>query len=169
MPRIDYASDEATAALLSGPLSDFPKLNTFRMFAHAPDAARMWLLLARALQRDLVLQPKLRELAILEIARRTSCTYMWVQHERIARASGMDSDDIAAIGVGAEPAGCGEEGALVRSAAAEAVDEGRIRAGTFDKLDARLGHRAAIELLIVVAHYVAGAIFLRSTEVDLEG
>ena len=169
MPRPPYAGEAELEALLSGPLAGFLRLNTFRMFAHAPEAGRAWLGVTHAFLNQLVLPAALREIAILQVARETDCLYMWAQHARLARRAGVDDGLIAVIDRGGEiGARDASDEALVRRAAREAATAGRISAATFDRVIARLGRRAAVELVMVVAHYLAGAVFLKTTEVEME-
>ncbi len=169
MPRPPYAGEAALEALLSGPLAGFTQLNTFRMFAHAPQAGRAWLGVTHAVLNHLALPAALREIAILQVARETDCLYMWAQHARMARRAGVDDGLITSIDRGGEiPARDGSDEALVRRAGREAASVGRITAPTFDQVIARLGHRAAVELVMVIGHYLAGAVFLKTTEVGME-
>ena len=169
MPRPPYAGEAELEGLLSGPLAGFTRLNTFRMFAHAPDAGRAWLGVTHAFLNRLALPATLREIAILQVARETDCLYMWAQHARLARRAGVDEGLIAVIDRGGEiGARDGSDGALVRRAAREAATAGRISAATFDKVIAGLGGQAAVELVMVVAHYLAGSVFLKTTEVGME-
>jgi len=169
MPRPSYADESALEALLSGPLAGFPRLNTFRMFAHAPQAGRAWLGVTEAILNHLILSPVLREVAILQVARETDCLYMWAQHARLARRVGVDEGLIRAIDRAGEIAGRDiSDEALARRAAREAATAGRASAATFDQVIARLGDRAAVELVMVIGHYLAGAVFLKTTEVGME-
>lgn len=169
MPRPSYAEDAALEALLSGPLAEFPPLNTFRMFAHAPQAGCAWLGVTAALLNQLDLSPALREAAILQVARETDCLYMWAQHARLARRARVGEGLIRVIdrggAIGARDA---SDEALVRRAAQEAATGGRVTAATFDRVIERLGDRAAVELVMVIGHYLAGAVFLKTTEVGME-
>ncbi len=169
MPRPPYAGEAALEALLSGPLAGFTRLNTFRMFAHAPDLGRAWLGVTHAILNRLALSATLREIAILQVARETDCLYIWTQHARLARRAGVEDGLITIIDRGGEiSVRDGSDEALVRRAAREAATEGRIAAATFDQVIQRLGNRAAVELVMVIGHYLAGAVFLKTTEVGME-
>jgi alkylhydroperoxidase family enzyme len=165
--RLDYAGEAALDALLAPPFDRFARLNTFRMFAHAPAAGRAWLGVTQAIMSGLALPGDLREAAILEVAAGAGCGYMAAQHRRLAQRLGPDAVVVAAIEAG-EESPAGSDLALVRAAAREVVEAVRISAETFDALLTRFGARVTIELLIVIAHYRAGAIFLTTTGVEFE-
>src|SRR4051794_29703324 len=80
--------------------SDPAPLKLFRMVAHAESAYAPWLQYGGALLTRLELDPLLRELAILQVARQLDSHYEWVQHDPIARAVGATGDQIDAIQAG---------------------------------------------------------------------
>jgi 4-carboxymuconolactone decarboxylase len=77
LPLVEPAEGESPAPL-----------QLFRLVAHAESAYGSWLRYGGALLTQLELDPLLRELAILQVARRVGSEYEWVQHDPIARALG---------------------------------------------------------------------------------
>src|SRR4029079_13294022 len=70
----------------------------FRMMANADTAFRPWLRWGATLLSDLQLDPLVRELAILRVARLTPhAEYEWVQHAGIAKAVGASDEQVAAL------------------------------------------------------------------------
>ena len=87
MTRLPYADPERLPAPAREALDAVPPLGVFRMMANAETAFRPWLRWGGVLLGDLALDPLLRELAILRVARLTPhADYEWVQHAPIARA-----------------------------------------------------------------------------------
>src|SRR6188474_3863819 len=80
------------------------------MMANADTAFRPWIRWGGALLRDLQLDPLLRELSILRVARLTPhAEYEWVQHEGIAKAVGATDEQVAALARDDIAAGCFSE------------------------------------------------------------
>src|SRR5439155_22624482 len=68
------------------------------MLANAETAFRPWMRFGAVLLTDLELDPLLRELAILRVARLTPhAEYEWVQHVPIAKAVGATDDQVSAL------------------------------------------------------------------------
>src|SRR5262249_16774452 len=78
-------------------------LNLYRVLAHSPRAARSLNTLARYVRDGSRLDPRLRELAILQVSYLTGSGWGFSHHLRIGREVGVSDDDIRAIG--AETAG----------------------------------------------------------------
>jgi aminoglycoside phosphotransferase (APT) family kinase protein len=67
------------------------------MVAHAETAYGPWLGYGGALLTELELDPLLRELAILQVAKQVGSEYEWVQHDGITRAVGGTAEQVAAV------------------------------------------------------------------------
>src|ERR1017187_7757623 len=150
MPRLpsvdpDSAPDSVRELLAGTPLS------LFGMVAHAESAFDPWLKYSGALLGRLELDPLLRELAILQVAHLASSPYEWVQHEVIARGVGASDEQIAAIeGDRETDSSLTAEQALVLRFAREVIIDGAGSEQSVAELDARLGTRQVIELLLVI-------------------
>ena len=72
-------------------------LNLYRVLAHSPRAARSLNTLARFIRDGSRLDPRLRELAILQVAYLTRSAWGFSHHVRIGREVGVSDDDIRAI------------------------------------------------------------------------
>ena len=81
-------------------LAGLPPLNIFRMLSHAETALRPFLRFGGAILGRLELDPRLRELAILQVAASTEARYEWVQHVEIGREVGLTDAQIAAVELG---------------------------------------------------------------------
>ncbi len=163
LPSVDPASapDSVREILANTPLS------LHGMVAHAESAFEPWLKYSNTLLRRLELDPLLREFAILQVAHLVDSRYEWVQHEVIARAVGASAEQVAAIEADrqADPS-LTDEQALVLRFAREVILDGAASEEAVAELDARLGARQVIELLLVIGHYMAIARLIASTGLE---
>jgi len=98
MARIPYVETESASEDVRAVLEQMPaNLNIFRMAAHAETNLRPLLTLGVSVLTNQKLDDRLRELAILRVARLTSAEYEWVQHVPIARLTGASDEEIAAL------------------------------------------------------------------------
>ena len=87
-----------------------PILNIFRAMSHSPEAMLRFMRFGSYFLEQGKLDPKLRELAILRVARRAGAEYEWVQHVVIARAVGVTDAQIEALERGDDAADCFDDG-----------------------------------------------------------
>ena len=170
MARLPYADPERCPEPVREALRAVPPLNVFRMTANAETAFRPWLRWGGVLLGDLALDPLLRELAILRVARLTPhADYEWVQHVPIARAVGARDEQVAALerdDVGAE---CFSEAqrTLLRFTT-EVVIDARASDASFEEIRELLSARELIELMMVIGQYMMLARVMATTELDLD-
>jgi 4-carboxymuconolactone decarboxylase len=159
MPRLPLAEPKDGA--------DPAPLKLFRMVAHAETAYGPWLGYGGALLTQLELDPLLRELAILQVARQVGSHYEWVQHDPIARAVGATDAQLDAIQAGRDddPAFDGDQ-SLVLQLTRTTVNEGAASEEQVILLANRLGVRQVVELLLVIGNYTAIAMMIASTGLE---
>jgi alkylhydroperoxidase family enzyme len=159
MPRLPLAEPRDGA--------DPAPLKLFRMIAHAETAYGAWLQYGGALLTRLELDPLLRELAILQVARQVGSDYEWVQHDPIARAVGATGEQIDAIEAGRDedPAFDADQ-SLVLQLTRTTVNEGAASGQQVAALAERLGTRQVVELLLVIGNYTAIAMLIASTGLE---
>lgn len=167
LPYVDPATapDEVRDILARLPV----QLNVFRMMAHADTCFRPLLQLGTAILGRQALDPKVRELLILLVGRRSPAPYEWTQHVPIAKAIGATDDQIAALERGALDAACfdaRERAAL--AAGAELLVGPRCSDAVFATLQRHFPSREIVELLLTVGYYMMLARLLESTAVDLD-
>ena len=100
MARLPYPDPDQAPEPVRDALAGLPPLNIFRMLAHAETALRPFLRFGAAILGRLELDPRLRELAILQVAASTEARYEWVQHVEIGREVGLTDAQIAAVELG---------------------------------------------------------------------
>ena len=170
MTRLPYADPDRLPPATREALDAVPPLGVFRMMANAETAFRPWLRWGGVLLGDLALDPLLRELAILRVARLTPhADYEWVQHVPIARAVGARDEQVAALerdDVGAE---CFSEAqrTLLRFTT-EVVIDARASDASFEEIRELLSARELIELMMVIGQYMMLARVMATTELDLD-
>lgn len=96
------------------------------------------------------LDPRLRELAILRIARRRNCSYEWAHHAFIGKAEGLTDDDIDGIsrGVADDPFD-----QIVIDAVDELDEQSTISDRTWAALGKELDDRQRMDLVFTVGGY----------------
>jgi 4-carboxymuconolactone decarboxylase len=165
-------------------LDNLPPLNIFRTLAHAETAFRPFLRFGGAVLGEMELDPIVRELAILTVAKEAEAEYEWVQHVAIGKAVGVSDAQIKAL---AEADSCSTEGADARIAAAAdgsgafdsaqqaaielaaAVVRGpHISDDLYDCIRAQFSDREIVELLIAIGDYLMLARLMTILEVDLD-
>ncbi|HEX6714547.1 MAG TPA: carboxymuconolactone decarboxylase family protein, partial [Thermoleophilaceae bacterium] len=142
MARIEPVDPAQSSEEVREALENLPPLNIFRTLAHAETVFRPLLRFGGAVLGRMELDPVVRELAILTVAKEAEAEYEWIQHVEIGKAIGVTDAQIKAL---AEADSCAPEGAdeRIRRAAAQSSDNDGAH-----PFDAR--QQAAIELAACV-------------------
>ncbi len=114
-----------------------------------------------------VLPGKLRELAILVVARFWSAQFEWHAHARIARDEGLDDVVMAAIAEGAAPALATPAENAVYAFCRELHETHEVGAATYAVAVEWLGQEAVIELTVLSGYYTTISMILNTFEVPL--
>lgn len=170
MARLPYVDPEAASAPTREALEAVPPLNIFRMLANADSAFRPWLRWGAALLGSLELDPVLRELAILRVARLTPhAEYEWVQHVPIFEAVGGSTEQVAALGRDDEGADCfSPEQRAIIAFTTEVVGDARAGDESFGAVSSFLSPREIVELLMVIGNYMLVARVMATTEIEID-
>lgn len=146
------------------------KQNFQRVYANSPKGADAYMTVASYVRDDSTLDPKLRELALLQVGHVTKSAYEFTHHVKVALAAGLTPEQIAAIpdaNAGRPTRFSPIELAVLKVAAAvtagDAVDD-----ETFDFLATTLGNEHLMDLLFVTAHYLGMARLLTTLRIDVE-
>lgn len=146
-----------------------------RLLANSPGAARGMNGLAMWIRRDSKLDPRLRELAILQVGWCARSPYEWSHHCKIARDAGVHDDDIRAIAAesgDAQPAPGAPSldplARLVLRAARETARDGAMSADSVDALRAALGDERLMELVVMSSFYCGVVRVMASLAIDVE-
>ncbi len=145
-------------------------INLHRMLVHSPAGARSFGALGQWVRFESRLDPRLRELAILQVGYLTRCAYEYSHHLKIGRDFGITDDDIRALIAETE----GRESGLpaldraVLRAAREMTDGLTITDPTFALLQAELDEERLVELVIVISFYCGVVRLLTTLRIDVE-
>ncbi|HWL79682.1 MAG TPA: carboxymuconolactone decarboxylase family protein [Roseomonas sp.] len=141
-----------------------------RVLANSPGAARAFGNLGMFIRHRSRLDPRLRELAILQVGWLARSPYEWSHHVRIGREFGVADSDIKAIGPESEGQESGLEplARLVLRGAREMWQGPGMSAATFEALRRHLDAELLTELTVVVAFYCGVVRLLATLEVDVE-
>jgi alkylhydroperoxidase family enzyme len=148
-------------------------LNLDRMLLNSPSFAQGWNSHLGAVRRELLLDPKLRELAVCAIAVLNGADYEWGQHTpEFLRAGGTAAQVEALARFGGEAADTATFNATERAVLQLALEMTRnvqVSDSTFERVQSALSDtRQVVELVGVIATYNMVSRFLVALEVDLE-
>ena len=169
MPRIHYIEPSEAPEPVREAFEAIPPLNIFKTLAHATTAFRPFLRFGGAVLTRLELDPVLRELAILQVARQTEAEYEWVQHVAIGRSVGINDDQTAALEEGdLEAAAFDEAQRAVLTFTRDVVRGPHVSDACFESLRAHLSEREIVELLLTIGDYWMLARVMTVLEIEVE-
>ena len=145
-------------------------LNLYRLLAHSPRAARSLNTLARFIRDGSRLDPRLRELAILQVSYLTRSTWGFSHHVRIGREVGLSDDEIRAVAdeTAGRPTGLEPLAKAVLRAAREMTADLVISDQTFAVLQRQLDNERLTDLVVTISFYNGLVRLLETMQVDVE-
>jgi alkylhydroperoxidase family enzyme len=166
LPYLDPkdASPEVQKLLTGRPVV----LNVQRMTANAQKIFVQRSRLSNALFTQTIIDPRLRELAILRTAKNCHSVYEWTQHVPAARHVGLSEEQINSIENWQNASCFSELDRLVLKCTDEVNANVKASRETLEGLKRYLGAGEIIELLIIIGHWRQTASILETTEVELE-
>lgn len=170
MPRIPYKDWEHAHPRVRETMEGMPrKLNIFRMAANAETCFQPLMKLGGRILGRQKLDDKLREHAILLVAKLEGGEYEWIQHVPIAKAVGATVDQIAAIERGDLAAGCFDdtERAFLQFAK-EVIENVRVSDATFAAAAEHLSPQEIVETIVCCGFYMTMARITEATQVELD-
>jgi alkylhydroperoxidase family enzyme len=145
-------------------------INLYRLLAHSPRGARSLNTLARFIRDGSRLDPRLREMAILQVGYVTRSAYEFSHHIRISREFGVSDGDIRAIAD--ETAGHATTleplAKAVLRAAREMTSELEISDATFEVLRQGLDNERLTDLVMTIAFYNGLVRLMAALRIDVE-
>jgi alkylhydroperoxidase family enzyme len=145
-------------------------INLYRLLAHSPRAARSLNTLARFIRDGSRLDPRLRQLAILQVGYITRSRYEYSHHIRISREFEVSDDDIRAIA--GETAGRSTTldplARAVTRAARDMTCNLAISDETFATLRQGLDDERLTDLIITIAYYNGLVRLMAALQIDVE-
>ena len=170
MARIPYVDPATAPAHVRETLERLPvPLNIFRMMAHAETNFRPLLRLGTSILSEQKLSGKLRELAILRVAKLSPARYEWVQHVPIAKVMGATTAQIEALDRDDASATCFDsQEQLVLRFTTELVRAVRPSDATVAEMQQHFSPQEIVELVLAIGFYMTMARLMETTGVDLE-
>lgn len=168
MAKVPYLSpadlSEADRPLLNRPI------NLFRALAHSPGGLRAHSAMGEWIRWHCELDPRLRELAILQVGYLTASPYEFSHHVHIGHDFGVTDNDVEALIAATEGRehGLGELESAVLAAARQLTDERRIEPGTWEVLARHLDRGRLVDLVEIIGFYNGVVRVLAALEVDVE-
>lgn len=168
MALVPYLSEsdlaEADRTLLARPI------NLFRALANSPDALRQHSRFGAWIRHECELEPRLRELAILQVGYLTESPYEWSHHIKIGYDFGVSDEDVAALiaATDGHEHRLGELESAVLDATRQITTDMRMSDETWAFLRERLGTARLVDLVIVVSFYSAVVRILGTLRIDVE-
>ena len=141
-----------------------------RALAHSPNGLRAFGGLGQFIRHKSRLDPRLRELAILQVGYLARAPYEWSHHVKISRDFGVTDDDIRALieETDGRPSKLEPLAKLVLTAAREMTRALAISEATFAALSKDLDNERIVDLVITIAFYNAVVRLLGSLQIDVE-
>jgi len=169
MARVPYLGPEQVAeqyrSLLARPA------NLFKALGNSPEGLRSFGRLGGFIRADSTLDPRLRELAILQVGYQTRTAYEWTHHIKLAMADfGVSTDDILAIGAetAGRPSGLAPLDRAVLRAAREMTSSLTVTDATWAELSRELSPEHLVDLVLTVGYYNLVVRVLQTLQVDVE-
>ncbi len=142
----------------------------FKALVNSPNGLRAFSTLGGFIRHKSRLDPRLRELAILQVGWLARAPYEWSHHIKLGRDFGVSDDDIRALIDETEgrPTTLDEPARLVLRAAREMTSDGEASEATFTALARHLDPERLVDLVITIAFYNAVVRVLATLRIDVE-
>jgi len=168
MARLPYLEPDQVAP----EYRDMLKRNTnlHKLLVNSPDMARAFNGVGGYIRFKSKLDPRLRELAILQVGWLEQSEYGFTHHVKIGREFGVSDDDIAAVMAETD----GKESKLeplakmILRGAREMVRELAMSEATFAEIKRHLSNEEMVDLVLTIAFYCAVVRVLATMKIDNE-
>jgi len=168
MARVPYLE----ASDLSAENQDLLKrrISLFQALVNSPNAARAFSGLGGFIRFGSKLDPRLRELAILQVGWLARSPYEWSHHVKLGHDFGVTDDDVQALidDTAGKPTRLDAMAKTVLLAAREMTNDGAMSDATFATLQKALGNEQIVDLTITIAFYNAVVRVLATLQIDVE-
>jgi alkylhydroperoxidase family enzyme len=145
-------------------------LNLYRVLAHSPRAARSLNTLARFIRDGSQLDPRLRELAVLQVSYMSRSAWGFSHHVRIGREVGVSDEEIRAVAeeTAGRPSKLEPLAKAVLRAAREMTLDLTVSDETFAALRQDLDNECLTDLMVTISFYNGLVRLLAAMQVDVE-
>lgn len=146
------------------------EITLYKALAHSPGALKNMSGVGAYIRHQSTLDPKLRELAILQVGWLARSPFEWSHDVKIGHDFGLTDDDIRAIAD--ETAGRQSKlnplARLVLKGAREVTNDGVMSDATFAALGVQLSKEHMVDLTVVISFYNAVVRVLATLQIDVE-
>ena len=141
-----------------------------RAMANSPNAAKAMTGLAMYIRHHSKLDPRLRELAILQVGYLSRSPYEYSHHVKLGREAGVTDDDIRAINeeTAGRPTKLDALSKTILRAAREMTTDLTISEQTFAALRRELDHERLTDLVLTIGFYNGVVRILATMQIDVE-
>lgn len=143
-------------------------INLYRTLSYNPSVMRDWIRLGNSLLTKTELPARLRELAVLRIARLTGSEYEWTQHYSVALEAGVSPQQTRAIFNWESSQDFSEAERAVLRYTDEVAQNAKAQDGTYLALRQHLGSRSIVELTVSIGYWGMVGRFLTALQVDAD-
>jgi 4-carboxymuconolactone decarboxylase len=133
----------------------------------SPELTRRLQKVGEYLRYEPQIPPRLREMAILLVAREWTQDFEWDVHAPLAEREGLSRDVIDAIADGRRPAAAGEEEALVYDFFVELQRSRAISDPTYARSVEALGEQGVVDLVGLIGYYATLAMIMNVARTPL--
>jgi hypothetical protein len=142
----------------------------FKALVNSPKAARAFSGLGGYIRYGSKLDPRLREMAILQVGWLARSPYEWSHHVKLGHDFGVSDADVQALidDTAGKPTTLDPLTRLVLLAAREMTQGGAMTDATFAALQAQLGNALMVDLTIAIATYNAVVRILATLGIEVE-
>jgi len=143
-------------------------LNLHKAVASSPYVLRDFIRLGNSLLAQTELEPKLRELAILRVAKLSGSEYEWTQHVPIALEMGVTKEQVAAVSNWKAPAIFSDLERAVLEYTDEVAKSVEVKDKTFAALQKHLSEQSIVELTLSIGYWGMVARVLVPLQIEVE-
>ena len=146
------------------------RISLFQALVNSPNAARAFSGLGGFIRFGSKLDPRLRELAILQVGWLARSPYEWSHHVKLGHDFGVSDEDIRALidDTAGKPSKLDDMAKTVLRAAREMTTDGAMSDATFATLQKALGNELVVDLTVTIAFYNAVVRVLATLQIDVE-
>jgi alkylhydroperoxidase family enzyme len=168
MARLPYLDTKDIAAEHHDLLAR--KINLNKLLVHSPAAARAFGKLGGHIRFKSKLDPRLRELAILQVGYSTRSPYEYSHHIKIGREFGCSDDDIRAVALetAGKPSKIDALAKTVLRAAREMTNDLVLSDATYAELKRQMDAETLVELVVAISFYNGVVRLLSALQIDVE-
>ena len=141
-----------------------------RQLVHTPNGFKAFHTLSEFIRYGSKVDPRLRELAILQVGYLARSPYEYSHHVKLGREAGVTDDDIRAIAeeTAGRPTKLDTLSKTVLRAAREMTNDLAMSDESFAALEKALGREQVIDLTLAIAFYNAVVRLLGTLQIDVE-